>query len=192
MRRIIIPLGLLLVLLAGVIGFSVRTGEIVKLRQSNEKLQFEKEKMQQEYVKAQDKKVALFFLADTGNNAKLKPVLVTVKNSSNQPAAVLQALFDGPPQGSGLLALFPQGTKVIDVTVKDGLATVNLNQKAMQLNLGSQGEAMAVASVVNTLTKLPEIFRVKIVVEGEEVESLAGHVDLSGEMEYNAQAVASN
>jgi spore germination protein GerM len=189
MRRFIIPLGVILVLLAGVIGFSVRTGEIVKLRQYNEKLQFEKEKLQQEYVKVKDEKVALFFLTDTGSNAKLQPVLIPVENGFKQPAAVLQALFDGPPPGSGLLRLFPPDTKVLGVTVKDGLATVNLNQKATQLNLGAQGEAMAVASVVNTLTKLPEIFRVKILVEGEEIESLGGHVDLYREMEYDSQAV---
>jgi spore germination protein GerM len=191
MRRFIIPLGVILVLLAGVIGFSARTGEIVKLRQYNEKLQVEKEKLQQEYVKVKrDEKVALFFLADTGSNAKLKPVLVPVVNGRKQPAAVLQALFDGPPPDSGLLRLFPPETKVLGVTVKDGLATVNLNQKAAQLNLGAQGEAMAVASVVNTLTKLPEIFRVKILVEGDEVESLGGHVDLYRELEYDSQAVS--
>jgi germination protein M len=189
MRRFLIPLGVILVLLAGVIGFSVRTGEIVKLRQYNEKLRFEKEKLEQEHVKLKEEKVALFFLIDSGSNAKLQPVLVPVKNGLHQPVAVLQALFDGPPQGSGLLALFPPGVKALEVTVKDGLATVNLNQKATQLNLGAQGEALAVASIVNTLTKLPEIFRVKILVEGEEIESLAGHVDLYNEMEYNSQAV---
>ena len=190
MRRFIIPLGVILVLLAGVIGFSVRTGEIVKLRQNNEKLRIEKEKLQQDYVKLKEEPVVLFYLADTGSNAKLRPVMVTVENGLKQPAAVLRALFDWPPPGSGLLRLFPPETKVLGVTVKDGLATVNLNQKATQLNLGAQGEAMAVTSVVNTLTKLPQIFRVKILVEGEEIESLAGHVDLFREMEYDPQAVS--
>jgi len=99
-------------------------------------------------------------------------------------------LFKGPPVGSKLLPIFPEGTKVLGIDVKDGLATVNLNQKATMLNVGSQGEALAVASLVNTLTKLPEIFEVKIIIEGEEVESLAGHVDLSETFRYNSQFVS--
>ena len=44
---------------------------------------------------------------------------------------------------------------------------------------GSTGEEMLVGSVVNTLTEFPEIQKVQILVDGQEVETLSGHMDLS-------------
>ncbi|HYH01484.1 MAG TPA: GerMN domain-containing protein, partial [Bacillota bacterium] len=133
-----------------------------------------------------------FYVNNSKNSLTLKPVITEIPSSSveERRVAVLEALFKGPPVGSKLLPIFPEGTKVLGIDVKDGLATVNLNQKATMLNVGSQGEALAVASLVNTLTKLPEIFEVKIIIEGEEVESLAGHVDLSETFRYNSQFVS--
>ena len=44
---------------------------------------------------------------------------------------------------------------------------------------GSTGELLAVYSLVNTLTQLPQVAAVQILVEGEVVDSLFGHVDVS-------------
>ena len=38
---------------------------------------------------------------------------------------------------------------------------------------------MTVYSIVNTLAELPEIEMVRFLIEGEEIETLAGHLDLS-------------
>jgi germination protein M len=192
MRRWAIPLGVILFLLAGVIGYSTRAGEVVKLRQQNEKLVAEKLKLQQGFTKSAKERVALFFAENSKDNLYLKPVIVELEipNPADKPKLVLEALLKGPPAGSKFLPFFPEGTQVLWVKVTDGLAEVNLNRRATQLNVGSQGEALAVASIVNTLTKLPEIFKVKIIIEGEEVESLAGHVDLSETFEYNSELVS--
>jgi germination protein M len=192
MRRWVIPLGIVLVLLAGVVGYATRTGEVIKLRQQNEKLVAEKQKLQQGYSKSAKEPVALFFAENVKDNLYLKPVIVELEipNPAAKPKLVLEALLKGPPSGSKFLPFFPEGTQVLEITVKDGLAVVNLNRRATELNIGSQGEALAVASIVNTLTKLPEIFKVKIIIEGEEVESLAGHVDLSETFEYNSDLVS--
>lgn len=192
MRQWAIPLGVILVLLAGVIGYSTRTGEVVKLRQQNEKLVAEKLELQQGFTKTAAEPVALFFAENRKDNLYLKPVIVELEipNPADKPKLVLEALLKGPPAGSKFLPFFPEGTRVLGVKITDGLAEVNLNRRATQLNVGSQGEALAVASIVNTLTKLPEIFKVKIIIEGEEVESLAGHVDLSETFEYNSELVS--
>jgi germination protein M len=193
MRRWVIPLGVFLILLAGLIGFATRTGEIVKLRRQNEQLTAEKFKLRQGFVKRSAKEqVALFFAENTKDNLYLKPVVVELEipNQAAKPKMVLEALLKGPPAGTGYLPFFPKDTQVLGVKVKDGLAEVNLNRRATQLNVGSQGEALAVASIVNTLTKLPMIFKVKILIEGKEVESLAGHVDLSETFQYNSDLVS--
>jgi spore germination protein GerM len=48
---------------------------------------------------------------------------------------------------------------------------------------GSMGEIMTVYSVVNTLASLPGIEQVKFLVEGEEIETLTGHLDISEPVE---------
>lgn len=131
----------------------------------------------------------LFFARTTPANLYLKPVLSKVKPTGDKHLRALEALLAGPPKNSGLLSLFPKGTRILGININNGIATINLNSPATQLNLGSPGEAMAVASIVNTLTKFPDVFRVKILVEGKEVESLAGHVDLTGLLQYNDQVV---
>ncbi|HEY8463195.1 MAG TPA: GerMN domain-containing protein [Bacillota bacterium] len=190
MRRLTIPLLIILLLLAGVIGYSTRTGEVIKLRQQIELV--EKQQSQPGVTDSPMDTVALFFVNNSKNSLTLKPVIVEIPRCSGAAKwkAVLEALFKGPPESSELLSIFPEGTKAISIEVKNGLATVNLNQQATMVNVGSEGEALAVASIVNTLTKLPEIFEVKILIEGEEVESLAGHVDLSETFRYNSQLVS--
>jgi len=44
---------------------------------------------------------------------------------------------------------------------------------------GSAGELITVYSVVNTLTELPGVKEVRWLIDGQAVESLAGHLDLS-------------
>ena len=60
------------------------------------------------------------------------------------------------------------------------VAKVNFSRE-LQKNFvgGSTGEEMLVGSVVNTLTEFPEIQKVQILVDGQEVETLSGHMDLS-------------
>ncbi|MBC7339263.1 MAG: GerMN domain-containing protein [Firmicutes bacterium] len=58
-----------------------------------------------------------------------------------------------------------------------------------RMNVGSLGEALAVAAIVNTLTEFPQIRQVQILVEGKQVESLAGHVDVSRPLTRNEKLI---
>ena len=59
------------------------------------------------------------------------------------------------------------------------VATVDLNLKS--LNVGSEGEAMAIAQIVWTLTENDKTIKgVKFLVNCQPTETLAGHVDASG------------
>ncbi len=133
--------------------------------------------------------VVVFFLKPAAANFYLKPVLYQVKMDQDLHIQALNALFAGPTAESKLLPLFPKNTKIINLTIKKGVAYLNLNSKVTEINVGSSTEMLAVASIVNTLTKFPDVFRVKILVEGKEIESLAGHVDVSGLLGYNDQVV---
>ncbi len=133
----------------------------------------------------------VFFIESNETDFKLKPVLTGIRPGGDKHINALHFLFEGPPviRGVKLVRVFPKDTKILSFSLKNGLATVNLNDQACNLNVGSSLEALAIASIVNTLTKFPDIYRVKILIEGKEVESLAGHVDLATELHYSDLAV---
>jgi len=74
---------------------------------------------------------------------------------------------------------------VLGITVDESaLAVVNFSKEIVTAHWGgSMGEIMTVYSVVNTLALFPDIEQVKFLVEGEEVETLTGHLDMSGPLE---------
>ncbi|MGE5605868.1 MAG: GerMN domain-containing protein [Bacteroidota bacterium] len=154
----------------------------LQLRKETQRLSKELQKNQEE--------IAVFFIQSTPTNFYLKPVIIKINREGDRHQKALEALFSGPPVGSNLTPVFVPETKVLDFKLNNGLAIVNLNRYATQLNVGAQGEYLAIASIVNTLTKFPDIYRVKIRIEGKEVDSLAGHVDLTATFEYDNRVVA--
>lgn len=101
------------------------------------------------------------------------------------PPEQAQALIEEQlkPAPEPLHAALPEGTSLRGVFVTDaGDAYVDLSKEAMAAHTGgSLDELFSVYAVVNTLTvNLPAIRGVQILVEGKEVDSLAGHIDLRG------------
>jgi germination protein M len=185
MRRATIPVIILFLIAVGIGGFLIGRTGIFNLGRQNQLANVGRKPD----AKLNETPLVLFFLKPDAANFYLKPVLYRVKNNGDMHIRALEALFAGPSKQSGLLATFPKETKVLGLSIKDGIAYVNLNQSATKLNVGSSAESLAVASIVNTLTKFPDVFRVKILIEGKEVESLAGHVDVTGLLQYNDQVV---
>lgn len=187
MRRFVIFL-LCAAILAGFAGYWFGNRETGRLRLENQKLTSTIRVLRHQ-PKQSPSEAALFFMQSTATAFRLKPILYLLPGKRDRHIEALEALFAGPPAGSKLLAVFPKETKVLGFSLRKGLAEVNLNQKASQINVGAQGEALAIAAIVNTLTKFPDVYRVVILIDGKETESLAGHVDLTQEFEYNTQVV---
>ncbi len=100
----------------------------------------------------------------------------------NDPQAALQTLIKGIPQGP-LGSPVPSNVRVLGVTVKDRLATVDLSSEILQAPVGAATEAIMIGAMVNTITATPDIQRVQFTVEGEVVESLGGHISAEGPFE---------
>lgn len=113
------------------------------------------------------------------NATGLVAVEKSVKDSDNKYQAAVEALMAGTDK-KGLANVFPKKAKLLQVTVSGKVAKVDFS-KELQKNFvgGSTGEEMLVGSVVNTLTEFPEIQKVQILVDGKEIETLSGHMDLS-------------
>jgi spore germination protein GerM len=95
-------------------------------------------------------------------------------------AATVKELIKGPRK-AGLNKTIPEGTKLLSVSVQDGVAYVNFSKEFKTKHWGgSAGETMTIYSVVNTLCKLPGIQKVQFLLEGDRQESiLDGNMDTS-------------
>ena len=83
----------------------------------------------------------------------------------------------------------PEGADVRSVYLVDpGLAVIDINAAfADGHRSGVLSEELTVASMIQTLSaNLPGILRVKILVEGKQRDTLAGHADLSGFFDVSA------
>lgn len=128
-------------------------------------------------------KAKLFWASGNGDGT-LTDATVELPLSSDpvlRAKQVLNTLLAGPvdtdlrtlPPDAVLLAfyLLPDGTGVADFS--EALAT--------ETPSGIQSEQMAVDSITRTLeADVPKVERLKILIHGQEVETLAGHLDLTG------------
>lgn len=99
---------------------------------------------------------------------------------SKQVRAVADAVVAGP-SGPPLRATFPPGAKVLDAFVTpQSIAIINLSKEATVGGRGTDGELVAVYSLVNSvISTFPSLRRVQILVESQPALTLGGHVDLS-------------
>lgn len=123
----------------------------------------------------------------------LAPVTVELPLSADaveRSKQVLDALIAKPsaqqrtlPADTTLLGFYalPDGTAIADFS--DALST--------EIPSGIASEQAAVDSIVDTLkTNVPSLRRLKILIHGQEVDTLAGHVDLTGFFDLNPAPAA--
>ena len=98
--------------------------------------------------------------------------------ASGDYAMLIGRYLAGPPC-TGLVSAFPEGAGLRAVyPLGEGLLIVDLTGQAAT-GAGSDVETLRVYGLVNTLRiNFPEVRAVRILVEGREVETLLGHLDL--------------
>lgn len=93
-------------------------------------------------------------------------------------SALLKRYLAGPP-GAGQFLAFPERSDLRAVFLVDGLAVVDLTGP-VRSGGGSSTETARVYGIVQTLqSNFPEVNGVRILVDGLEVDTLMGHLDLS-------------
>ena len=137
-------------------------------------------------------KTKLFWASGNGDGALMDSTVELPL--SNDPVLrakqVLNTLLAGPvdadlrtlPPDAVLLAFYilPNGTAIADFS--EALATATPS--------GIQSEQLAVDSITRTLeANVPRVQRLKILIHGQEMETLAGHLDLTGTFLVNTKGV---
>jgi hypothetical protein len=143
---------------------------------------------------AADRKIraTLFFVAEDGMRLVAADREVPFgEDTVTQAQRLVEAQLGPAP--APLAQALPEGTTVRNVFVTErGDAFVDLSRDVTARHTGgSLQELFAVYEIVNALTvNLPAISRVQILVDGREVDTLAGHVDLRSPLRKSYRWVA--
>jgi germination protein M len=111
----------------------------------------------------------------------------------DQVRVVIEELIRGPT--GVLVRTIPEGTKLLSVyLLPDGTLVVDFSREIQTLHTGgTTGEILTVYSIVNTLTmNFNEIEKVQILVDGDEVETLVGHIDLESPLARDSRWLKSS
>jgi Sporulation and spore germination len=135
---------------------------------------------------------AKLFWASNAHDGSLAPVTIDLPLSGDaalRAKQVINTLLAGPadpelrtlPSDAVLLAfyLLPDGTGIADFS----------EAMASSIPSGIESEQLAVDSITRTLAaNVPQVMRLKILIHGQEVETLAGHLDLTGSFVVSPRA----
>ena len=142
----------------------------------------------------------LYFASSTPEGERLKKVhkplptekVLAVSNKYNnltflERVAVesIEQLIAGP-EDETLAPVMPPGTELKSISIKHGRAVLNFNSELVENHWGgAAGEKMTIESIVRTLTTLPGIDQVEILINGEKGKTIAGHIILDEPIDLN-------
>lgn len=116
------------------------------------------------------------------------PITFEMEKTKVSPTAVLTKLI--AEESKDEYSVFPKGLIVKKVSVNDGLAYVEFNDAFLKTGAGgSLTERLELASIVNTLTEFKEIKEVMFIVNGEPVNQISGHVDMTNPLHRNDELI---
>src|SRR5947209_219583 len=192
--KVFVIAGLAMAVLAAAIYFPIlrrRVRRAAKLQQQSEE-QARRELIQPVAVNPADPRVktSLFWASDAGDST-LAPVTVELPLSRDpvpRSKQVLNTLLAGPVDAE-LRTLPPDAVLLGFYLLPDGTAIADFSEAlATSIPSGIVSEQLAVDSITRTLeANVPQVQRLKILIHGQEVETLAGHLDLMGTFVVNTK-----
>lgn len=117
-------------------------------------------------------KVVLFFASEDNNALKQEEREIEVTNGAILKACIL-ALQQGP-ETKGLVNTIPEGTVLRGISLKDKVAIVDLSKEFDQSN--STAGIISRLSIVNTLTKISGVEKVRFHIDGEDMAGPDGQL----------------
>lgn len=122
--------------------------------------------------------IRLYFANDDNTKLVLEvryiPISEAKKSVNNLAAIIVNELISGSKEGRK--ATIPEGTKLLSpVKIEAGVATVNFSKEFRDNHPGGKAaEQITIFSVVNSLTELKEIQKVKFLIDGKEEKEYKG------------------
>lgn len=139
----------------------------------------------QPYGEEKDIRITLYFGDETASHLVPEQRNIKVTNEKDLPKLVMDELIKGPKTTNGI-AVVDKDTKLNSVKRADNVAVVDFGDNFEALNTGgSSRERLCLYAIVNSLTELDNIDKVKLSVNGK-------ILDLFGQMELLEPLVKNN
>ena len=136
-------------------------------------------------------KATLFYANEAGDGlVGVERDVPHAEDTAEQARNILDRLFEPAP--APLLQVVPEATRVRTVfLIQGGTAYVDLTPEVASAHPGgSLDELLTVYAIVDALTvNLPSVTAVQILIDGKEVDTLAGHVDLRRPLPANRSLI---
>ena len=103
------------------------------------------------------------------------PVLTVIQKAQY----IVQELIKGPVSRQAVSLISPE-TKVLDISLQNGIVTIDFSHKLRdEYTGGAAEEDLTVNSIVWSIAQLPRVKGVRILIDGQFGESIGGHVLLN-------------
>lgn len=131
--------------------------------------------------KEKDNSISLDLYFD-GSTKKDKAEVVKEERVINKEEVlgeiIIQELLKGPSNVSNLKPILPKETQLLSFSIKDGIAYVNLSGEA-KTTMSPAKEEACLRGILNSLTQLQSVSKVKILIENQDVTSIGGNYNIS-------------
>jgi hypothetical protein len=117
----------------------------------------------------------LYFMRATQTSFELGSESRELAGCEPELSELMHALLSGP-RDPALSRIVPEDAILLNSYIQEQVAYLDFSAELAEVSLGSESEAVLVDSIVLTALQLEAVQQVQILVEGEIIESLAGHV----------------
>ncbi len=135
----------------------------------------------------QNASITLYFADKKGTGLVQEVQEVHYSGNISLEKLVMEQLLKGP-KGDGKRAAIPKGTKLVNVSVLDGVGYVNLDEGFLKQDY-EVSEPVVIYSIVNSLAELPNVNKVQISVNGDSNLVYREKFDLSATYERDLDYV---
>ncbi len=133
--------------------------------------------------------VRLYFLSEDGTRLVEETRTATMLMSERIEEKVLAMLIEGA-QEEGHRSAIPEGTKVNEILVQNGVCYVDLNEAFVRNQVaGEELELLTVYSIVNSLTRIYGVDSVQLLIDGQQREFYKSSVRINTPLSYNADLI---
>ena len=129
----------------------------------------------------------LYFANKNGDKLKNQSTVIEYSANVALEKVVVEQLIAGPSEDS-YYPTIPKDTKLISITIKDGVCYVNLDTGFTSQGYDVLG-AVTIYSIVNSLTELPDISGVQILVNGETSITYKDNIKLETTFQINPEII---
>ena len=112
----------------------------------------------------------------------------------NIAGTIVTELLKGPSSGAKGKKIIPDGTKMLGpVTIAGSLAVIDLSKEFIDKSSDVKKEIeMSIYSLVNSVTEIKELDRVKILIDGKEISTFKGIVEMNVPFKRNKSLISVN